>query len=351
MKKICFVLPGFSRTPIGGYKMVFEYANRLVKEGYNVSILFLNQGKLSHYNLPAFIEKILAHVFTQIEPRWFVLDKRIQKVSSLDENYKEKIKNLDICFATAVETVSEVKSNLQAKRKFYFIQDYENWHVSDKFVTDTYGIGFKNIVISKWLKNIVDKYSNEPSILIPNAIDTEIYKNNILIEKRKPHTIALLYHTAPHKGLKYAFEVLKEVKALYPDLQVTMFGQFPKPEIPDWITYYRSASQAKTVEIYNTAEVFLCSTLAEGYGLTGIEAMACGSCLVSTEYTGVKEYAVNGYNALLSPVKDVQAQVNNIVRVFEDEQLRKKISSNGIQSVKQFSWDNAMKKFNKAIEV
>lgn len=46
--RICFVLPGVARQPVGGYKMAYEYANRLVKENHDVSILYLNQDFLKN---------------------------------------------------------------------------------------------------------------------------------------------------------------------------------------------------------------------------------------------------------------------------------------------------------------
>lgn len=349
--KICFVLPGVARQPVGGYKMAYEYANRLVKENHDVIILYLNQDFLKNYRIPFGIKKIAAKFITQYEPKWFDLDKRIIKISNLDSNYKEEIGKLDVCIATSAEkTVEEVNRNLTARNKFYLIQDYENWNISDSELIDTYKLGFKNIVVAKWLKKIVDRYSQNESILIPNAIDTTIYKETTPIQNRTNHTIALLYHESPHKGLKNAFKVLDRLKQKYPDLKVIMFGKFPKPELPNWITYYKGASQKKTVEIYNSVKVFLCSTIEEGFGLTGIEAMACGACLVSTDYRGVREYAINNYNSLLSPVGDIDAQVKNVIHIFEDEKLQQKISSNGMQHVKKFKWSEAMKKLNKTIE-
>lgn len=349
--KICFVLPGVARQPVGGYKMAYEYANRLVKENHDVIILYLNQDFLKNYRIPFGIKKIAAKFITQYEPKWFDLDKRIIKISNLDSNYKEEIGKLDVCIATSAEkTVEEVNRNLTARNKFYLIQDYENWNISDSELIDTYKLGFKNIVVAKWLKKIVDRYSQNESILIPNAIDTTVYKETTPIQNRTNHTIALLYHESPHKGLKNAFKVLDRLKQKYPDLKVIMFGKFPKPELPNWITYYKGASQKKTVEIYNSVKVFLCSTIEEGFGLTGIEAMACGACLVSTDYRGVREYAINNYNSLLSPVGDIDAQVKNVIHIFEDEKLQQKISSNGMQHVKKFKWSEAMKKLNKAIE-
>ena len=349
--RICFVLPGVARQPVGGYKMAFEYANRLVKENHEVLILYLNQDLLKNYSVPLVVKRKIAKILTKIEPKWFDLNKKIKKISNLDLDYKEKLGKLDVCIATSAEkTVEEVNKNLIAKTKLYLIQDYENWNISDKELIATYKLGFKNIVVAKWLKQIVDQYSPTESVLIPNAIDTSIYTETVPIQNRDNHTIALLYHESPHKGLKNAFKVLDKLKQKYPDLKVIMFGKFPKPELPNWITYYKGASQKKTVEIYNSVKVFLCSTIEEGFGLTGIEAMACGACLVSTDYRGVREYAVNNYNSLLSPVGDIDAQVENVIRIFENKELQKNISSNGIQNVKKFKWSEAMKKLNKTIE-
>ncbi len=349
--RICFVLPGVARQPVGGYKMAFEYANRLVKENHEVLILYLNQDLLKNYSVPLVVKRKIAKILTKIEPKWFDLNKKIKKISNLDLDYKEKLGKLDVCIATSAEkTVEEVNKNLIAKTKLYLIQDYENWNISDKELIATYKLGFKNIVVAKWLKQIVDQSSPTESVLIPNAIDTSIYTETVPIQNRDNHTIALLYHESPHKGLKNAFKVLDKLKQKYPDLKVIMFGKFPKPELPNWITYYKGASQKKTVEIYNSVKVFLCSTIEEGFGLTGIEAMACGACLVSTDYRGVREYAVNNYNSLLSPVGDIDAQVENVIRIFENKELQKNISSNGIQHVKKFKWSEAMKKLNKTIE-
>lgn len=39
-KKITFLLPGIANRPIGGYKVVYEYANRLVNDGFAVNIIY-----------------------------------------------------------------------------------------------------------------------------------------------------------------------------------------------------------------------------------------------------------------------------------------------------------------------
>lgn len=96
--------------------------------------------------------------------------------------------------------------------------------------------------------------------------------------------------------------------------------------------------------------MFLCSSINEGYGLTGLEAMACGCALCSTDYRAVYEYAEDGVNCLLSPVADIDAQVKNVSRLFKDDELRVRLASTATETVKSFSWDIAVDRFMTLIE-
>lgn len=350
--KVCFIMNSFSLYPTGGAKIVFEYANRLSERGHKVQMLYLNNKAWIKYPLPEGIRRWLVSRVSMISPTWFPLDKKVQKLSLYDPKLKDKTSDTDVFIVTAVTTVGISRKIFKDRKFVYFIQGYENWFVSDEYCQKTYALGMTNIVISGWLKGIVDKYSRTPSVLIMDPIDLNIYKINTPVVRRKPHTIGVLYHTRPEKGLPYAIGALKKLKEKYNDLEVYMFGVPDRPkEFPDWIHYTKKATQEQTVEIYNKVAVWLCATIDEGYGLTGLEAMACGDALVSTAYTGVLEYAGDGKNALLSPVKDVDGLVKNVERVFEDENLRDTLVQNAQKSVKDFSWNIAVKKFEEALSM
>lgn len=343
--KICFVLPKFTRQPIGGYKIVFEYANRLQNRGHNLAILFLNDNALRQFHMPDFVRSIAANYITSVEPKWFPLDNRIKKISSLEKKFMSQIEDSDAVFATGIQTVSFVQEHFSTAQKLYLIQGYENWGVTEDYLHGTYRCGFINIAVSNWLKEVVDKYAGRETFLLKNPIDTKIYQNKVSQNDRKPHTIGLLYHTEKIKGVEYAIQAIRKLKKRYPDLTVQMFGMFPKPNnLPDWINYKRGIAQEETVDIYNQVQVFLCASIEEGYGMTGLEAMACGACLVSTSYKGVLEYAKNEYNALLSPVKDVDLLVENVSKIFDQPTLRDELTRNGVESVKKYSWDKTIDK-------
>lgn len=349
-KKITFVLPGYSRVPIGGFKIVFEYANQLIRDGYQVCIFFINKNHLKKYPVPRRLKNVIANYFTQIEPKWFELDNRIKKISSQQKNALSYVENSDFVVATAAITADFVKDNFTNSKKIYLIQGFEKWDMSPEKIYNTYNYGFKNIVVSKWLENIVNKNSASNSIYVPNPIDLSTYTVRRPINKRNDLKIGLLFHSNPVKGSKYALEALKIIKKKYPNVSVEMFGTAVIPKnLPKWISYHKNATQKETIKIYNDISIFISSSIEEGFGLTGLEAMACGAALVSTNYVGVREYAINNYNSLLSPVKDVNRLASNVIYLLDNPSIRILLAKNGVKSASDFSMRKAYEKFKQSL--
>lgn len=331
--------------------MAFDYANGLCERGHQVTILFLNEHALEAYKVPRFVKRIACEYFTKKEPRWYELNPGIKKISGLSENLTKELADIDVYIATEVRTAEFVKKANPLAKKLYYIQDYETWIMPQEYVQKTYAYGFRNIVISSWLKGIVDAYATEPSILIRNPVDTDIYKSVVPIQERYPHSISFLYHNVEGKGTVYAIETVKKLKSRYPDLKAYAFGTIAKgDDLPSFVDYTYCATQAQTVEIYNKSTVFLCASYKEGYGLTGLEAIACGAVLVSSNYQAVAEYAIDGVNALLAPVKNVEELVKRVIKVFEDDSLKQRISDHAIETVRnRFSKESALDAFEGAI--
>ena len=113
---------------------------------------------------------------------------------------------------------------------------------------------------------------------------------------------------------------------------------------------YIKCISKETVDIYNEISIFVCATIEEGFGLTGLEAMACGAALVSTSYEGVKEYAVDKVNCLLSPVCNSGKLAENIEYLIRNDEKRMKLAMNGVKMAQDHSWENAMNIFRRYIQ-
>lgn len=345
--KINVLLPDIVRTPSGGHKVIYEYCNRLAVDGNDVTLYFLPGKLFNKFHLPKFIRLILVKIYGEtVNPTWFSLNKNIQKHVLLRTN---QFDNADVCIATGVNT-ARIIFNLPSDKgkKAYFIQDFENWEYSDSFVYKTYAYGMRNIAVSNWLKKIVDQHSKQSCILISNGIDGSIFYDQKKV--RVHHSITFHYRSQSHKGCQYAFKTIKLLETKYPDLTVNIISsEYRKFDLQSNWKFYFNINPTEIAEINNTSEVFICSTIDEGFGLPGLEAMACGCALASTDYIGVHEYAIDGVNALLSPVKDPQAMADNISKLFDDEKLRKQIVEVGIETGKEKSLENSYQKFKKTL--
>jgi len=347
MKKIFFVLPGYSRRPIGGYKIIYQYANKLAEDGYNVNIVYLEYNRFPKGSLKWLV---LKH-WTQTGPNWLKLNRKIKKYTVKSSLSTIQCNKDDVVIASSVETVEPTKKLFaDINDKFYFVQDLEDWNVSRNYLISTYNMGFVNVAISKWLKEFVDKHSNKKTIYLRNPIDIKKYRVINPITDRDPYTIGMLYHKASYKGSDCTLDTIKQLKSKYPQLKLIMFGTREEPKnLPSWIKYYKNASQSTTIDIYNSIGIFVCGTIKEGFGLTGLEAMACGATLVSTDYLGAREYALNGVNSILSPVTDYKKLGENISLIIDNPSLRLRLAKAGVETAADFSWDVAYKRFKSII--
>lgn len=350
--RITFCLPQPGKNPIGGYKVFYEYANRLTTKGYAVCIVY-DCSQLFYRDKSDFIRLLKIHIKYNRNFSWFKLDRKIKLKYALHGINNESVPDADIIIGSAIRTIEPIlKLSGNKGKKIYFIQDIENWKHSDEYVNSTYAMPFEKIAISKWIKNRVDLYSETPATLINNGLDFSILGVKTPVEKRNTHTVSMLYHLQEHKGSKYGIQALMLLKKEIPDLHVEMFGAPDRPaDFPEWINYTKQATAEQVAEIYNKTSIFLCPTINEGFGLTGAESMACGCALVSTNYDAVSEYAENDVNSILCDSKNADLLYLSMKKLIDDNELRISIAKAGSESVKKLNWDDAVKKletvFNK----
>jgi len=89
--------------------------------------------------------------------------------------------------------------------------------------------------------------------------------------------------------------------------------------------------------LYSLATVFAYPSLWEGFGLPVLEAMACGTPVLTSSVSSLPEVA--GDAAVLVPPTDVDAITAGLGRLLEDRALRADLSERGRRRAAQFSWD------------
>jgi glycosyltransferase involved in cell wall biosynthesis len=78
-----------------------------------------------------------------------------------------------------------------------------------------------------------------------------------------------------------------------------------------------------------------------------LEAMAAGCPVICTDAHGNRDFSFDGKNCLVVEQDDVVSLSHAIKRMLEDKSLREKLSKEALRTVKNFQWDEIMKKANK----
>ena len=343
-KRITFVLPGHGANPIGGYKVIYEYANRLSLRGHRVNVVHptrLRDTKGVPENSKKFLRYLERKLDKSYLPRkWFDLSEDVNAlwVPSLKERH---IPDSDIIVATLWETAEWVAGYGDRKgEKYYLIQHLEDWTGPREQVLATWSLPLHKIVIAKWLGDIAETLG-ERYTYIPNGLDFRRFGLDTPIEERNPFRIMMLFHDEPWKGSADGLNALDIVKRHYPELRPILFGVPPGKRLPAWIEYHRKPRQEALRRLYNQAGIFVAPSWAEGWGLPAAESMMCGNALVATDIGGHHEFAQHAVTALLSPAKNPRALAENIMKLIEDPGKRMELARAAHENIQQFTWKRA----------
>jgi len=357
--KITFILPGYPWRPVGAYRVVYEYANRLVARGHQVTVVHPRrvkdeQGIWAHRGIYCGIRRRAAEVRNRLfvpSLRWQDVDKRVRMLY-VAEPVADSIPDSDAVFATAWDTVQYVCRYPERKgTKFHMVQSYDYWSHLDEQTHAAWRSLVNKVVISKWLCDKMVELGCTEHAYIRNAVNHSKFHVIIPISKR-PKRVAMLYSMVECKGSADGLCALAIAKREHPDLQVALFGIPKRPRsLPGWIKYFQNPAPRDLVHnIYNGSSIYLCPSIKEASPLPPAEAMACGCALVTTDCGGTAEYATHGLTALFSPPKSPEGLAKNLSLLLENSDLRVKLAEAGRRRMQELNWENSTSKLLQYID-
>ena len=151
---IVFLLPGPAEGPTGGYKVVMEHASRMVADGHRVTVcyagsIFYRQKPLK-FKLSGIVRYVQKYLRGFSYGKWMVLPHGIKERLTFSLNYCHVPRNADRYVATSPYTAWYLdRYPVDADRKFYFIQDREDWGEGLRAILDdTYHMALNKIVMA-----------------------------------------------------------------------------------------------------------------------------------------------------------------------------------------------------------
>jgi glycosyltransferase involved in cell wall biosynthesis len=109
-------------------------------------------------------------------------------------------------------------------------------------------------------------------------------------------------------------------------------------QLAEFVRYLGKPDRSTLVELYNAADILVSPSLFEGFGMTLIEAMACGTPAIASNVSSMPE--VVGDAGILVDPNSPQAIADAVFHLYKDPTFYSELANKGLTRVNSFTWQN-----------
>ena len=201
--------------------------------------------------------------------------------------------------------------------------------------------------------------------VVPNAIDAELLVDPGEAERDRVREryqirgrfVLFAGNVKPHKNLERLIRAFARVRCQEgnEDLRLVLIGD----DVSRYASLRRTADEAGVRQevrffgfvphetlaaLYRMATVFAFPSLYEGFGLPPLEAMACGTPVVTSRISSLPE--VVGDGALLVDPYNEDDIAQGIARLLDDQDLRARLIERGLERAASYSWARSVRQIH-----
>lgn len=185
--------------------------------------------------------------------------------------------------------------------------------------------------------------------VIPNFVDVQrFYKSNKEHFKKMlaPNGERILTHVSNFRKVKRVEDVVRvfqSVREIIPS-KLLMIGDGPErqpsEELARHLGVYNEVrflgKQEEIDEILSISDLFLLPSEYESFGLSALEAMACGVPVISTNSGGLAEINIDGVTGYLSNVGDIQDMAKHAIHILSEDETLQQFKKAAIHHARKF---------------
>lgn len=344
----------------GGIETFYwEVSKELIKQGHQVEIIAGEGEYIKYENIPLKMFK-----FT---PREKIIDfgnrfkKWGERISFFKNAYfylkKQKYDVFLIHKPLDFFTCYFIK-NINPDIKTVFVSGGEDFYGFDKFFFRYVDYMF---AVSKANKKIIEnRYKREVKLLY-NGVDIDLFRKdkNIREKMRKKYNLTekkVLLSVGRIEGLKGFNLVIEILPELSENFVYVLIGKGKELEnlkklakklnVENRVLFLGEIENKKLFKYYNMADLFIQPSIGhEAFGITLIEAMACGVPVIASNNGGMKEIVKNGENGFLFEINNKKELKEKILKAINTEfNTREYVKNN-------FTWEITVNHLLKGIDV
>jgi len=187
--------------------------------------------------------------------------------------------------------------------------------------------------------------------IIHNAYDKD--KFSIPHNRTHPDKFRIAYfgRLKKYKSVDHLFLAFAEFQKKHPNSQLEIIGRgdfdsylkslAKKLGIEEKTIFYGYVSDEEKVRILSEVDLVVNTSAKEGWGITNIEANACGTPVVSADVPGLRDSVSDGKSGLLYRYGDIKDLTSKIEKALINTELNNKLQKGAIEWASSFSWDSS----------
>ena len=378
--RVNMVVEGVDRTKVtGGPLCLFQYANGLLDRGHEVRVVSAGPAAAPEWfdlraplvvpddpPLPVALARF-ARAFAayrlgraDVEPSIAELDRvagqlalrgssPLRRGAWLDR-LRRAMPPADVTIATSAPVATPVHV-YGTGVKAYFMQHYEAYMVDDfddpalarAEAHAAMTLPLVRIANSSWLAGHVEERHGGQVPVCANAIDHSVFFPDGSPPDDPFTVVSYGGRGVRGKGCAEAAEAIRLARQEIPGLRWLVYGGASLP--PDnGVAAYEDLGSVRGADLrrlYSSSHATLCPSWYESFPLFPIEAMACGSAVVTTPF-GTEDYAVDDVNALVVPAREPDAMAAALVRLHREPETRRRLVERGTSDARAFTWERSV---------
>lgn len=204
---------------------------------------------------------------------------------------------------------------------------------------------YKTVVLTEETHQLLAQNGVHNAVVIPNSSDAMVQAPI----SASYQVVAAAGRLTNQKGFSYLLRAWQQVAPLHPGWQLRIYGDGPLKAVLqaqinqlglEGSVILMGKSRQLLKELLQT-DIFVMSSLYEGFPLSILEAMNCGLPVVAFDCsTGPGEMITNGEDGWIVPVKNISLLAEKISDLITDAPLRKAMGANARINVQRYSWAN-----------
>lgn len=181
------------------------------------------------------------------------------------------------------------------------------------------------------------------------GIDRATYRVDPTVTKTASPTLLYVGRIKRYKSVDHLLRALPLIRRAVPDATLTIVGDGDGLDalralatqlgLGDAVRFAGFVSSAEKVRLMQSAHAMLNPSIREGWGLTNVEANACGTVCVAADSPGLRDSVLDGRTGLLYPYGDVSALAERTVRVLTDGPLRARLEGEALAWADSLTWE------------